>query len=687
MRIGYVYNKIGQSQEALNYYQQALPISREVGDRPGEAVTLNNLGTVYTNIGQPQEALNYYQQALPIRREVGDRPGEARTLNNLGAVYRRIGQPQEALNYYQQALPIMREVGDRPGEAVTLNNLGFLLEAEEQPQLAIIFFKQSVNRYEAIRENIRQLPPEQQQAYTETIAHTYRRLADLLLQQDRILEAQRVLDLLKVQEIDDYLRGVRGNDNIRQGVPNSDVEQQIWRDYEDLLDQAVTLGKELTQLRQERQHKGSLTPAQEQRLAQLVAAEGELKAQFVHFSETREIETLIAQLTSASRKPDLVDELDKLLNIQDNLRDLQQNAVLFYPLVLEKRLELILTTPDSLPIHRTVKVDREELKQAILDFRKALDDNTSNPQPLAEKLYQWLIQPLAKDLQTADARTLIYAPDSLLRYIPLAALHDGNQWLVERFRINDITATSLTDLNAQPPQQLQVLAGAMTQKPQSIQIGQETFNFASLPHAGTEVASIGDLIPQTTQLLDRQFSKAKTIPEMDNYTIVHLATHAAFVVGTPKDSFILFGDEERVTLEEVKLNWKFNNVSLIVLSACETGVGGNFGGGEEILSFGYLMETAGARATIASLWPVSDGGTKVFMATFYAALQQGLTKAEALQRSQAALIADNFELLEDPKRGIVQVRQRVREGVKPEVTSRLGHPYYWAPFILIGNGL
>ena len=99
------------------------------------------------------------------------------------------------------------------------------------------------------------------------------------------------------------------------------------------------------------------------------------------------------------------------------------------------------------------------------------------------------------------------------------------------------------------------------------------------------------------------------------------------------------------------------------------------------------METAGARATIASLWPVSDGGTKVFMATFYAALQQGLTKAEALQRSQAALIADNFELLEDPKRGIVQVRQRVREGVKPEVTSRLGHPYYWAPFILIGNGL
>ena len=321
-------------------------------------------------------------------------------------------------------------------------------------------------------------------------------------------------------------------------------------------------------------------------------------------------------MTRVSREPDLVDELNKLLNIQDNLRALQQNAVLFYPLVLENRLELILTTADSLPIRRTVNVDKETLRETINQFREVLKSRDSNPQPLAQQLYQWLIQPLENDLQTAEAQTFIYAPDSLRRYIPLAALHDGDQWLIQRFRINQITSTSLTNLNSKPPAQIKILAAAMTQKPKPIQIGNETFNLAGLPHARKEVVSIGDMIPNTTQLLDKQFTKADTLRQIDGNSIVHLATHAAFVVGTPKDSFILFGDENRVTLEEVELNWKFNNVNLIVLSACETGVAGNLGGGEEILSFGYLMETAGAQATIASLWPVSDGGTKALMATW-----------------------------------------------------------------------
>ncbi len=87
-----------------------MPITQEVGDRYGEATTLNNIGVVYNSISQPQEALKYFNQALPIKREVGDRAGEATTLNNIGAVYQGISQPQEALKYYNQALPISREV-------------------------------------------------------------------------------------------------------------------------------------------------------------------------------------------------------------------------------------------------------------------------------------------------------------------------------------------------------------------------------------------------------------------------------------------------------------------------------------------------------------------------------------------------------------------------------------------------
>ena len=117
----------------------------------------------------------------------------------------------------------------------------------------------------------------------------------------------------------------------------------------------------------------------------------------------------------------------------------------------------------------------------------------------------------------------------------------------------------------------------------------------------------------------------------------------------------------------VQDSWFLTNVELIVLSACQTAVGGELGNGEEILGFGYLMQDAGARAAIASLWSVSDGGTQVLMNDFYRRLRSGASKSEALQQAQIAMIKGNLtagESLPNPS-----------------------HPYYWSPFILIGNGL
>ncbi|MEQ8958303.1 MAG: hypothetical protein RLP02_10315, partial [Coleofasciculus sp. C2-GNP5-27] len=167
---------------------------------------------------------------------------------------------------YQQALLIAQETGDKEDEGHTLNHIGYLLEAQNQPELAIIFFKQAVNVREAIRDNIKGLSQDQQESYTETIAEDYRHLADLLLQQNRILEAQRVLDLLKVQELDNYFKNVRGTGNTAKGVPNLLPEQQVTDNYQAILDQAITLGKELTQWRQN----SNRTPEEEQRIAQLV---------------------------------------------------------------------------------------------------------------------------------------------------------------------------------------------------------------------------------------------------------------------------------------------------------------------------------------------------------------------------------------------------------------------------------
>jgi tetratricopeptide (TPR) repeat protein len=135
--LGWAQRATGQPRRALANYEQALHLYREVGDRAGEAATLNNIGLVYNGLGDRRQALTNYQQALPIAREVGDRAGEAATLNNIGGVYAGLGDARQALTYYQQALPIRREVGDRAGEATTRYNIAMIYRAERNLDRAI----------------------------------------------------------------------------------------------------------------------------------------------------------------------------------------------------------------------------------------------------------------------------------------------------------------------------------------------------------------------------------------------------------------------------------------------------------------------------------------------------------------------------------------------------------------------
>jgi CHAT domain-containing protein/tetratricopeptide (TPR) repeat protein len=681
--IGSVYECLGNYSKALDYYQQALPLWRAVGDRFREGIILNNIAVVYGNLGQHRKALDYLEQALTIIKQVGDRLGEGTTLNNIGKIYYALRQYQQAIESYQQSLAIFREIGNREGEGLAISNIGLLLAKQKQPQLAIIFYKQSVNVYETLRGDIKGLSKELQQSYTETVANTYRRLSDLLLEQDRILEAQRVLDLLKVQELDDYLRIVRGNDNTEKGIVKLPPEQKIDAGIESILAKAVNIGQEISQLQERQKLNGQLTPSEQERLAQLWQQQEKIVDNFNQFIESPEVIALINQLKPQTRSADLLNKLDNLNGLPDNLKNLHQNAVLLYPLILEDRLELILTTPDSPPVRRTVKVTKKELNETILAFRKALKTPLEDAKKPAQKLYQWLIQPIENDLKTAQAKTIIYAPDGQLRYIPLAALYDGKQWLIERYRINNITAASLTDFNTKPEPKMQVLAGAFIQGNYKFKLGEQNFNFSGLPFAGKEINQLADNVSATTKFIDKDFNP-QIIPQMDSYTIVHWATHAAFVVGTPEQSFVLFGDGSLVTLKDMK-KWQFKNLDLIVLSGCETGLGGNFGTGIEILGLGYQLQNAGARAVIASLWSVDDGGTQALMNAFYAALKTGkYSKAEALQQAQVALINSNNSSSEQQRGPSIEV---ISNGVPGNVVNRLSHPYYWSPFILIGNGL
>jgi CHAT domain-containing protein len=254
------------------------------------------------------------------------------------------------------------------------------------------------------------------------------------------------------------------------------------------------------------------------------------------------------------------------------------------------------------------------------------------------------------------------------------ALHDGQQWLIQRFRVNNITAASLTDCGTRRSDRLRVLAGAFTEGVYSFKVGNLDFSFSGLPYAAQEVSNSAAEIPDTTELLNRQFSPNAIIPQMNNYNIVHFATHAEFVSGQPENSFILFGNGDRVTLRDVA-TWRLPNVDLVVLSVCKTAVS-ELSNGEEILGFGYQVQRTGARAAIASLWSVNDDGTQILMTAFYAALRRGdITKAEALRQAQIALITGDYSTL------------GLRPEALPEQGDRYSRPYYWAPFILLGNGL
>ncbi len=640
--LGIAYGSLGKYDKAIEFFLQWLEIAREIKDRLGEGQSLGNLGIAYDSLGKYEKAIEFQLQSLAIAREIKNRLGEGNALGNLGSDYYALGKYEKAIEFYLQSLAIAQEIENLSGEGVWLGNLGTSFENLKQPELAILFYKQSVNVTETIRKDIRKLDKDTQKSYLATVEKTYRNLADLLLKQDRILEAQQVLDLLKVQELSDYLKTVRGNTQTAQGIDLQRPEQNI-----------IALASELTNL-QQKDRDNKLSDTEQQRLAQLVQTERDQNKQFNSFLNSPEIKKLITELRRVEDQQNL--NLSSYRKLQKDVLTQIPKALLLYPLILDDRIELIIINAKTPPLRRTVKIKREQLNQEIVDFLSGLRDSGSEDvKEPAQKLYKILIQPFEAELRELKIDTIIYAPDGQLRYIPLSALHDGKQWLVERYRVNNITAESLTSFTPKPLAKPRILAGAFGGK-----AGDKTrAGFDGLPATLIEVQKIASLFPNTTTFTEAEFSKQITETKANSHTILHLATHGQLSVGTPEDSFILFGNGEKATIREIQ-DWSLSNVDLVILSACQSGIGSKLGTGVEILGLGYQMQAAGARVAIASLWLVNDVGTQALMTAFYSELQKGdVTVTEALRRAQVSLIK----------------------------SPQYNHPNYWSAFFAIGNGL
>lgn len=346
-----------------------------------------------------------------------------------------------------------------------------------------------------------------------------------------------------------------------------------------------------------------------------------------------------------------------------------------------QQLELILVTPNKAPIFKTIAAaDEDSLRQQMRKFIGGVSrPSPNNPDKYlsaSQQLYQWLIAPLESELEAAKIDTLMFSLDPGLRTLPLAALYDGNQFLVQKYSLGLIPSINLTDTNYQNLKNSSILAMGASQF--------DNPNIVPLPAVPVELQTITDDWQGKTFMnefftwenLKKQRVKAGA-------KIVHLATHGIFDPENPNNSYIQLWNDQ-LNFEQLReLTGDGEQIELLVLSACETA----FGSADAELGFAGLAVRSGVKSVLASLWQVDDAGTLGLMSEFYRQLnQQELTvKAEALRQAQIAMIEGDLRV----EGG--QLRSRSRGGgvSLPESEEReelsLSHPYYWASFTMVGS--
>ena len=671
--IGLNYVQQRQYQQAIPFYQQALGIYQATRDRLNTGRTLNNLGEAYQLQGQYQQALNVLTQALEIAQALNDRAFEGPIFDTLGSTYRHLGRSTEALEVYQKALTLSRAVNNRPSEAITLGNIGSLL-SQQQPELAIVFYKQSVNVTETIRNDIRQLSQELQQSYTNTIADTYRNLSNLLLIQGRILEAQQVLELLKLQELHEFT-GVRATVT-STGIEYTPAEQAIINKHGTL----IALGQRVQE-------------CQETKCSQLTTLLDQREQLTQQFNQTlqdfeSEMRARLAQDRGALDTQDFSRSAREIV-------EAQPRTVMIYAVVLDDKLWLLWATAGGIVNSVEVPVTRQKLGEAVLQFRQLLSTSTSDisqVQATAKHLYDWLIAPIAPELQKNHIQHLVFSLDRVTRYIPMAALFDGQHYLLENYTVSTVLSADLTRVSDRLPStdQTSVLALGLSNAVPP--------DFPGLPNVPAEldaiVRSAND--PQGIypglKFLNQQFDDHTLRDNVLGHQIVHIATHGVFVPGRQDQSYLVLGNGNHMSISSIQDLQDLGGVRLVVLSACQTALGGPDQDGLEIAGIAYYFLNGGVNTVMASLWSVNDASTQQLMQHLYRNLAQStaqapITRAEALRQAQLSLLQGETNGVGNAGRSIVGVTPRPSTSPATPTRPGLSHPYYWAPFILIGNGL
>ncbi len=703
-------------QEALEFAQRGIAVAQKNELLSYAFANYESLSRAYGELEKEQEAMASAQKALSIARQLKSRSSEKRALALIASLHYRFKRPGDALLNYEAALAIKsnsqrRDLLAQSNNSTIYAGLARIYAERNQPATAITFYKQAVNGIQTRRQKFQTLPTDLQQSFLQAtvdfggvkVSDIYRQLAELLLSQGQILEAQQVLELLKVQEIREFDRTTRATINkVGELLPLEGTEKEIVEKY----------GSYLSFLQQVRSCQNPTCSSSD--LSRLMVlrkqAEGEYK---------RSIKTLNEELETRKKKDEgnFLDPRDSLSAKANRLLEKRPDTAVIYSLVTDQRIWLVVATQGAPLRQFKIEVSRNDLSDAILKFREAMktcqspvyvctSEDTLATQKISQKLYNWLFPAeLRKELPPDRIKHLIFSLDRNIRYIPMSALFDGEKYLIQKYAISSITTADRPENEpfTHTAQNISVLVMGASQFPN----GEDP-----LPNVEVEVNTI---VKESTEkdaygiypglkFLNRDFTRSNLENSLYGRNILHLASHGVFDLTTPYESYIALGDGNRLRIPDIRDILDLNTIDLVVLSACQTALGGRVNEeGVEIASLGSAFLQKQAKSVLASLWNVDDISTSLLMQQVYQNLAKNspnITRAEALRQAQQKFIEGKMTIADGKRLRQSNIPSVTLSDPAPSQSNIPGapgdpapnrvpdyrHPYYWSPFILMGSG-
>jgi CHAT domain-containing protein len=562
-----------------------------------------------------------------------------------------------------------------------------------------------VNSYQQIRKNISSLDKDLQAGFAQSRSSTYRILAELLVETGRLGEAEQVLDLLKEQELKDVVRGAAPDAAAKVEPLKLSSSQQRAQGELDAQQSKVIALDEMSLQYAALLAKTTRTAAEDAQLEKLKASLTQgITEVFAYFTGT--IFPELEGKSGASKDNELqAGEDSRQSYLQNTLAKLGPRVMGIRILMGQDHVYAIAVTASTRKKFE-LKATPAELRSKVFEVLENLAARTSDPKPLLTQLYAMVVAPVESELNkiespaTANSAvpTLLWSLDDALRYLPMAALYDGRRYMLERFNNVLFTPESYGHMTDSP-----LMNGSL---PSVLAMGLSK-SYGGLPALPGVLPELDAVVhdpsvpeshgPMEGKLLPNdQFTVAAMKSELGagkGFPVVHIASHFVVETGGGNEPFLLMGGEDAGDTKGYEWNLSemehstiaFHGTRLLTLSACSTAKDYKTRDGTEMDSLGMIAQQKDAEAVLASLWDVNDASTSRLMSDFYSrwVKNPGAGKAEALRQAQLALLRGSDATA--PNATKQRGPQLEQEEPSAARESKYSHPFFWAPFVLIGN--